>query len=207
MSNAQHRHHSHSQSANLDLVTQKSQEKYSGYHGAAFPISAARTLPFIDGPMAPALAAIEIAALHHAAIGDPETESTLLALGLAMTRVETELPYEPKTKDPENTKEESEGPSCSKIPIVELLFHETQRVDRDHLRLLLRYVGEVVKAFEKELDVKDQETADAAGLETETETEVGFMLPRNIRGQRQRSSIPEKWKEPESIAKNFPGLD
>ncbi|PBP20412.1 hypothetical protein BUE80_DR008403 [Diplocarpon rosae] len=203
MSKAQHRHHSQSQSASLDPITQESQEKYSAYHCAEFPASAARTLPFIDGPMAPALAAIEIAALHHAVKGDPKTESTLLALGLAMTRVEMELPYEPKNEETENTKDKSEGPSCSKIPIVELLFNEAQRVDRDSLRLLLRYVGEVVKAFEKELDAKDQETADVVVVETE----VGFTLPRNLRGRRQRSSIPEKWKEPESVAKNFPGLD
>ncbi|KAI6713618.1 hypothetical protein JHW43_003861 [Diplocarpon mali] len=180
MSEAQHRQHTRSQTAMLDLVSQESQERFSGRQSVDLPVSTARTLPFIDGPMAPALAVVGIAALHHAATGNPETESSLLALGLAMARVEMKLPYEPRTKATENTEgRPGEGPSCSKIPIVELLFEEAQRVDRDSLRLLLRYLGDLVEAFEEELDAKDREAADLAAVEAE----VGYVLPRKVRGQ------------------------
>ncbi|KAI9054400.1 hypothetical protein LZ554_001562 [Drepanopeziza brunnea f. sp. 'monogermtubi'] len=205
MSNVQHQDRTLGQRASVDSGPQEFQPKRYAHPRADFPLSNTRVLPFTDGPMAPALAAIEMAALHHAVRGEAEIEETMLALGVAIARVEMTLPYEVTHGDAARDQGSSvTQPSCSKIPIVELLFNEAQKVDRGNLRLLLRYVGDLSKRFQDELDVKDREAAERA-----EEGESGFVVVMQSRRPRAISGISSRWKEPKPMAKkkNFPGLD
>jgi len=43
---------------------------------------------------------------------------------------------------------------------MQVLLKEAQRVDREHLRLLMKYVGHVFEVFEMELDGRDRVQAD-----------------------------------------------
>ncbi len=153
--------------------------------------------------MAPAFAAINLAALKY---GGKETEGTLLALGAALERIEIELQYEGEAAERQVVKkkeENVEGPSCSKIPFIEMLFHETQKADRKHLKLLLMYIKDLTTTFERELEAKDGEDA------TTSERDVTRFDMRRARfkGMRAKSKFPSGWVEPKVVARNFPGLD
>ncbi|KAJ5051912.1 uncharacterized protein L3040_001675 [Drepanopeziza brunnea f. sp. 'multigermtubi'] len=204
MSNDQPQDRTRGQRASLATPPQESPPERYVHPRADFPLSHARVLPFTDGPMAPALAAIEAAALEHAARGRAERPETLRALGVAIVRVEMTLPYAADAEDAPAEGAAAPRPSCSKIPIVELLFDEAQRVDRGNLRLLLRYVGDLSARFQDELDAKDREAADSAA---EGEAESGGVM--GSRGPRATSGTSRRWKEPEPVPmkENFPGLD
>lgn len=153
--------------------------------------------------MAPALAAINLAALKHSGT---ETEGAVLALGAALEKIEIELQYEAEAEELPLVKKKEDvvqGPSCSKIPFIEMLFHEAQRVDRRHLKLLLKYIGDLTRVFGGELEAKDREAA----TRSEDDGSEFDMTGSKFRGLRARSKLPGMWSEPKVIAKNFPGLD
>lgn len=155
--------------------------------------------------MAPALAAINLAALKHSGT---ETERTLLALGAGLENVEIQLQYEGEAEECQlvkNLEDMVEGPSCSKIPFVEMLFHEAQRVDRQHLKMLLKYIGDLTTVFEGELEAKDRETA-ARSEDDRTDFDMTSVKLRGVRA-RSRSKLRDVWSEPKVVARNFPGLD
>ncbi|EKD15307.1 hypothetical protein MBM_06523 [Drepanopeziza brunnea f. sp. 'multigermtubi' MB_m1] len=142
---------------------------------------------------------------QRASLATPPQESPPeRALGVAIVRVEMTLPYAADAEDAPAEGAAAPRPSCSKIPIVELLFDEAQRVDRGNLRLLLRYVGDLSARFQDELDAKDREAADSAA---EGEAESGGVM--GSRGPRATSGTSRRWKEPEPVPmkENFPGLD
>lgn len=103
--------------------------------------------------MAPVLAGISIIALSRTGT---ETEKTLLALCAAIEKVERDmLGEEVEGRDGEvegEGKGERRDSMCSKVPFVEMLVEEAGRVDRENLVVLLRYIGDLVRAFEGELE-------------------------------------------------------
>lgn len=116
--------------------------------------------------MGPALAAISLTALRHSG---SEKEHTLLALADALAKIETEIRFAEELRElvrddrMQLVEEEVLNSMCSKIPFVEMMFEEAQRMDRESLRVLLKYIGDVVKGFDEELERKDREAEEGGG--------------------------------------------
>ncbi|KAG4442960.1 hypothetical protein IFR05_001573 [Cadophora sp. M221] len=130
------------------------------------PTSYVRARSITSGPMGPALAAINLTALHHSG---SQKEHTLLAFTDALAKIETEMQFTEESRefvrDDEMQLVEEEVPNsmCSKIPFVEMMFEEAQRVDRGSLRVLLKYIADVVKRFDDDLERKDREAERRGG--------------------------------------------
>lgn len=178
-------------------------ERYT-HPRADFPISYSRAPASArDGPMAPALAAVRLAALQHAGRHDAEAEGTMLALGVAIGRVETTLAC--AVVAPPDREVRVGGPRCSKIPFVEMLFGEAQRGDRESLRRWLRYVGDLSESLLVELAGEgERETVGRGGGGGGADVEV--VKSRGSRGPRAGSGIPGAWREPRAIASRKKGL-
>ncbi|KAH7351310.1 hypothetical protein BKA65DRAFT_476635 [Rhexocercosporidium sp. MPI-PUGE-AT-0058] len=154
---AQHKHATRRQQAALEALIEESRSRVP--EGEP-PISYVRARSITSGPMGPALAAINLTALQYSGF---EKEHTLLAFYSALVKIETEIQFADESRDLVRDDEiqlvEEEVPNsmCSKIPFVEMMFEEAQRVDRGSLRVFLGYIVDVVKGFDEELERKDRE--------------------------------------------------